>query len=100
MYADILARAARNGWNYTPESIDSGSKRHFGEIRLQLIAVGYEIVSVGTHPRCTGLNKLADAQQPTIRPFAAQARDIDVEGAGICGRFRPTVCFSALSGSR
>ena len=61
VYADILAKAARNGWNYTPESIVSGSKRHFEEMKLQLIDVGYEIVSVGAsrmHLR-RQLNKLA-----------------------------------------
>ena len=53
-YAGILAIAAANGWNYTPESIDSGSKRHFEEMSLQLIAVGYEIVPVGAaRPHCT-----------------------------------------------
>lgn len=51
-YADILANAARNGWDYTPESIVSGSKRHFEELKVQLIAVGYEILPVGTHPYC------------------------------------------------
>ncbi|MER8528043.1 MULTISPECIES: hypothetical protein [unclassified Mesorhizobium] len=52
-YADILANAARNGWNYAPESIVSGSKRHFDEMKLQLIAVGYEIVPVGgPRPHC------------------------------------------------
>lgn len=58
MYADILANAARNGWNYTPESITSGSKRHFEEMSLQLIEAGYEIVPVGARPYCTQLNKL------------------------------------------
>jgi hypothetical protein len=57
-YADILANAARNGWDYTPESIVSGSKRHFEELKVQLIAVGYEIVPVGAHPYCARLNKL------------------------------------------
>jgi hypothetical protein len=57
-YADILASAARRGWDYTPESIVSGSKRHFEELKVQLIAVGYEIVPVGAHPYCARLNKL------------------------------------------
>jgi hypothetical protein len=58
MYADILANAARNGWNYTPASIVSGSKRHFEELSLQLIEAGYEIVPVGARSYCTQLNKL------------------------------------------
>jgi hypothetical protein len=59
VYADILANAAAKGWDYTPESIVSGSKRHFEEMKLQLIAVGYEIVSVGSRPYCAQLNKMA-----------------------------------------
>ncbi|MFK0690785.1 hypothetical protein ACFX5Q_21670 [Mesorhizobium sp. IMUNJ 23033] len=59
LYADILASAARNGWNYTPESIVSGSKRHFDEMKLQLIAAGYEIVPVGARPHCARLDTLA-----------------------------------------
>ena len=39
-------------WDYKPELIVSGSKRHFEELKVQLIAVGYEIVPVGTHPYC------------------------------------------------
>ncbi|WP_139032272.1 hypothetical protein [Mesorhizobium amorphae] len=59
LYADLLASAARNGWDYTPESIVSGSKRHFDEMKLQLIAAGYEIVPVGARPHCPSLAKLA-----------------------------------------
>ncbi|AZO08657.1 MULTISPECIES: hypothetical protein [unclassified Mesorhizobium] len=51
-YAAILASAARNGWNFAPAAIDSGSKRHFEETRLQLIAAGFEVLPVGAHPRC------------------------------------------------
>jgi hypothetical protein len=59
LYADILASAARNGWDYTPDAIVSGSKRHFDEMKLQLIASGYEIVPVGSRPHCPSLEKLA-----------------------------------------
>lgn len=59
VYANILANAARNGRNYTPESIVSGSKRHFEEMSLQLIEAGYEIVPVGARPYCDQLNKQA-----------------------------------------
>ncbi|RWK85404.1 MAG: hypothetical protein EOR45_30665 [Mesorhizobium sp.] len=59
VYADILANAARNGWDYTPESIVSGSKRHFEEMKLQLNDAGYEIVPVGVRLYCKRLDKLA-----------------------------------------
>lgn len=59
LYADILANAARNGWDYAPEAIVSGSKRHFYEMKLQLIAAGYEIVPVGARPHCPRFDTLA-----------------------------------------
>lgn len=59
LYADILANAARNGWDYTPESIVSGSKRHFEEMKLQLNNAGYEIVPVGVRLYCKRSDKLA-----------------------------------------
>jgi hypothetical protein len=59
LYADILANAARNGWDYTPESIVSGSKRHFEEMKLQMNDAGYEIVPVGVRLYCRRLDKLA-----------------------------------------
>lgn len=52
-YADILSSAARNGWNYAPVAIDSGSKRHFEEMKQQLTAAGFEIVPVGGQQRCS-----------------------------------------------
>ncbi|CDX20351.1 conserved exported hypothetical protein [Mesorhizobium sp. ORS 3324] len=52
-YADVLTSAARNGWNFAPAAIDSGSKRHFEETKLQLIAAGFEVVPVGAQPRCS-----------------------------------------------
>lgn len=51
-YADILASAARNGWDYAPELIVSGSKRHFDEMKFRLIDIGYEIVPVGHRLQC------------------------------------------------
>ncbi|MCF6102967.1 hypothetical protein [Mesorhizobium muleiense] len=59
LYADILANAARNGWDYTPESIVSGSKRHFEEMKLQLNDAGYEIMPVGVRLYCKRWDKLA-----------------------------------------
>lgn len=52
LYADIVADAAGNGWNYSPELIVSGSKRHFDELKLRLIDLGYEIVPVGRRLQC------------------------------------------------
>ncbi|MBW8910018.1 MAG: hypothetical protein JF620_13550 [Mesorhizobium sp.] len=52
-YADILTSAARKGWTYAPAAIDSGSKRHFEEMKLQLTAAGFEIVPVGVQQRCS-----------------------------------------------
>ncbi|TIL44607.1 hypothetical protein [Mesorhizobium sp.] len=67
-YASILANAARNGWNYTPESIVSGSKRHFEEMSLQLIAAGYEIVPADAHPHCANLNRAEDNKSTMTEP--------------------------------
>ena len=58
-YAGILASAARNGWNFAPAAIDSGAKRHFEEMKLQLIAAGFEVVPVGAKPRCSGADEMA-----------------------------------------
>ena len=59
LYAEILASAARNGWDYAPDAIVSGSKRHFDELKQQLTAAGYEIVPVGPRPHCPASDKLA-----------------------------------------
>jgi hypothetical protein len=67
-YAAILATAAANGWNYTPDSIVSGSKRHFEEMKLQLTAVGYEIVPISAHPRCADPKRLDDNQSTMSEP--------------------------------
>ncbi|WP_210212647.1 hypothetical protein, partial [Mesorhizobium sp. M4A.F.Ca.ET.050.02.1.1] len=42
-----------------PDAIASGSKRHFEEMKLELIAAGYEIVPVGARPRCPHFDALA-----------------------------------------
>ncbi|MER9966622.1 hypothetical protein [Mesorhizobium sp. M0060] len=70
VYADILANAARKGWNYTPESIVNGSRRHFEEMKLQLVAVGYQIVPVSAHPHCTHSNRLSDNSSTMSAPNA------------------------------
>lgn len=43
-YSDLLLQAYRKGWRYTPSAIESGFKRHFEELKLQLIDQGYTIV--------------------------------------------------------
>ncbi|TPN76697.1 hypothetical protein FJ987_12360 [Mesorhizobium sp. CU2] len=53
-YSAILASAARKGWNYAPAAIDSGAKRHFEEMKLQLLDAGFAVVPVGTRPQCSG----------------------------------------------
>lgn len=44
MYSDILKRACLQGRRYPSSQIESGFKRHFQEMTLQLIAEGYTIV--------------------------------------------------------
>ena len=44
LYSDILSRACRKGWRYPRPQIENGFKRHFGELKLQLIDQGYTIV--------------------------------------------------------
>ena len=51
-YADLLALAARNGWDYAPEATDAGARRHFEEMKAHLVASGYEIVPVGSARYC------------------------------------------------
>jgi len=43
-YTEILRRAWRNGWRFTPEQIESGYRRHFEELKLQLIDQGFLIL--------------------------------------------------------
>jgi hypothetical protein len=44
LYSDILARACMNGWRYPRSRIEKGFKRHLGELKLQLVALGHTIV--------------------------------------------------------
>lgn len=55
-YSDLLLQAYEKGWRYTPSAIENGFKRHFEELKLQLIDQGYTIVP-GTADR--------DALQPS-----------------------------------
>ncbi len=43
-YTELLTQALRKGWRYTPEQIESGYRRHFDELKLQLIGQGYTIL--------------------------------------------------------
>jgi hypothetical protein len=43
-YMEIVRQAWSKGWRFTPEQIDDGAKRHFEELKLQLIDQGYMIL--------------------------------------------------------
>ncbi len=44
-YTDLLLQAYEKGWRYPQSQIESGFKRHFEELKQQLIAQGYAIVA-------------------------------------------------------
>lgn len=44
-YSEILSRACRNGWRYPRSQIESGFRRHFEELKVQLVARGYTIMA-------------------------------------------------------
>ena len=44
LYSRILLRASLNGWKYTAAAIENGYKRHFEEMKAELIDQGYTIV--------------------------------------------------------
>jgi hypothetical protein len=44
VYSDLLRQAYEKGWRYDPSHIESGFKRHFEELKLQLIDQGHTIV--------------------------------------------------------
>src|SRR4051812_6156653 len=48
LYSDILSRACRNGWRYPRTQIENGFRRHFEELKLQLIDQGYIVVPTTT----------------------------------------------------
>ena len=45
VYLDLVGQAWSKGWRFTPEQIEAGSKRHFEELKLQLIDQGYTILT-------------------------------------------------------
>jgi len=71
LYSDILIRACRNGWRYPRNLIESGFKRHLGELKLQLVAQGYTIV-----PEVTAANShrrlIETAFTAKRQPFASR----------------------------
>lgn len=44
-YSDLLLQAYQKGWRYPRSQVENGFKRHFEELKLQLIAQGYQIVT-------------------------------------------------------
>ena len=44
-YEDILRQAWSKGLRFTPEQIERGARRHFEELKLQLIDEGYVILA-------------------------------------------------------
>ena len=56
LYSDILVRACRNGWRYRRSQIENGFKRHFEELKLQLVAQGHTIEPDMTATTRTGVS--------------------------------------------
>ncbi|UVK36594.1 hypothetical protein LHFGNBLO_003531 [Mesorhizobium sp. AR10] len=44
LYSDLLNRACRKGWHYPRSQIESGFKRHFEELKLQILDQGLTII--------------------------------------------------------
>ncbi|WP_192177711.1 hypothetical protein [Mesorhizobium amorphae] len=44
LYSDLLNRACRKGWHYPRGQIESGFKRHFEELKLQILDQGFTII--------------------------------------------------------
>ncbi|MEK1851857.1 MAG: hypothetical protein AAAC48_08225 [Phyllobacterium sp.] len=44
-YSKLLLQAYEKGWRYPRSQIEKGFKRHFEELKLQLVAQGYAIIS-------------------------------------------------------
>ncbi|MEK1890101.1 MAG: hypothetical protein AAAB35_21570 [Phyllobacterium sp.] len=43
-YANLLRQAHEKGWRYPRKQIEAGFRRHFEELKLQLLAQGFTIV--------------------------------------------------------
>ncbi len=43
-YTGLLRQALSKGWRFSPEQIEKGYRRHFEELKLQLINQGYTIL--------------------------------------------------------
>ncbi len=44
-YTGLLRQALSKGWRFSPENIENGYRRHFEELKLQLINRGYTILA-------------------------------------------------------
>ncbi len=44
-YTELLRQALNKGWRFAPEQIEKGYRRHFEELKLQLINQGYRILA-------------------------------------------------------
>ena len=44
IYANLLSQAYEKGWRYPKHQIESGFRRHFDELKQQLIAQGFTII--------------------------------------------------------
>ena len=44
-YTGLLRQALNKGWRFAPEQIEKGYRRHFEELKLQLINQGYTILA-------------------------------------------------------
>ena len=44
-YTGLLRQALNKGWRFAPEQIKKGYRRHFEELKLQLIDQGYTILA-------------------------------------------------------
>ena len=77
LYSDLLVRACRNGWRYSRSQIRNGFKRHFEELKLQLILEGHTIVP--------GIEPNNSPRGPVHEAFAAKRQAVTSRQFG-CAR--------------
>lgn len=65
-YSTLLVTACNNGWRYSLKHVKNGFKRHFKELKLQLLNHGYTIVL--TYPGS------ADSKRSPVKLMAAGNR--------------------------
>lgn len=66
-YTALLVTACNNGWRYSLMHVENGFKRHFKELKLQLLNHGYTIV-----PAYRGS---AESKRPPVKLMAAGNRN-------------------------